>query len=56
MDTKGRLGEGVSENGPHNYLDLMFKAFEFCLPTTAAKVRADVRPDFNWNGRVMGYR
>jgi hypothetical protein len=37
----------------------MFKAFEFCLPTNATKVRADVRPDFNWNRqpvRIMGYR
>jgi hypothetical protein len=35
----------------------MFKAFEFCLPTNASKVRADARPDFNWHRQpvsVMG--
>jgi len=37
----------------------MFKAFEFCLPTNATKIRAGVRSDFNWNRQpvsVMGYR
>jgi len=35
----------------------MFTAFEFCLPTNATKVRADVRPDWNRQPvRVMGYR
>jgi hypothetical protein len=41
------------------YFVRMFTAFEFCLPTNANKVRADVRPDFNRNRQpvsVMGYR
>jgi hypothetical protein len=50
---------GIRKTAVDAYLRCMFKAFEFCLPTNATKIRAGVRSDFNWNRQpvsVMGYR